>query len=61
MSSENLHSVVLNIDVEMTGEALMYTFISQSQRKGMSVLREAANDDEFRTISTSASIIRKGC
>ena len=50
MSSENLHSVVLNIDVEMTGEALMYTFISQSQRKGMSVLREAANDDEFRTI-----------
>lgn len=47
---ETLHSVVLNIDEAMSSGALMYQFISQSQKKGMSVLRESASDDEFRTI-----------
>jgi hypothetical protein len=49
-ASEDLHSVILNIDEGMAGGALMYVFISPAQKKGMSVLRHEARDDEFRII-----------
>lgn len=48
---ETLHSViVLPIDMEMRDQALFYTFISHAEKKGMSVLRGDASDDEFRKV-----------
>jgi len=46
---ELLHSVLIEpSDFRMHEDQLMYTFISHAERGGMSVLRDAASDEEFR-------------
>jgi hypothetical protein len=47
--TEMLHSVVIKpVDSEMKKDELWYTFITHAEEKGMSVLREAACDEEFK-------------
>jgi hypothetical protein len=44
-----LHSVIIKpIDPKIKNDELWYTFITHAEEKGMSVLRGAASDDEFR-------------
>ena len=48
-SSEMLHSVIIQpVDPKIRNDELWYTFITHAEENGMSVLREAASDDEFR-------------
>jgi hypothetical protein len=50
-SIENLHSVVI-APTDLDKDALAITMITHAEKKGMSVLRQAASDSEFRaTIS----------
>lgn len=50
-SAENLHSVIIAPTDFDDQDALMITLISHAQRKGMSVLRDRAANNEFSTIA----------
>jgi hypothetical protein len=44
-----LYSVIIKpVDPQIKNDELWYTFITHAEEKGMSVLRGAASDDEFR-------------
>jgi hypothetical protein len=52
-SRKKLHSVVVHpIDID-DKDALIITMITHAQKKGMSVLRERASNDEFNKIITA--------
>jgi hypothetical protein len=49
--SENVYRVLIApVDIDMTTEQILVTAITHSETIGMSVLRENADDDEFRQI-----------
>jgi hypothetical protein len=48
-TSEALHSVLVG-PADLSGDGIAITLITHAERKGMSVLRDAASDTEFETI-----------
>jgi hypothetical protein len=48
-ASETIHSILIG-PVDLEGDAIALHMITLAERKGMSVLRDAASDAEFKNI-----------